>query len=52
MPPSAGECDKFTKRFYFSKDENVCKKFNYGGCGGNKNNFKSKEECANRCKVS
>jgi hypothetical protein len=36
---------------YFDVKKNKCKKFNYGGCEGNANNFKKKAECREKCKV-
>lgn len=27
-----------------------CEKFVFGGCGGNRNNFGTKEECDNTCR--
>lgn len=48
--PSTGICrDSFTKWYYdpFQKD---CKRFNYGGCGGNENRFDSQEACIKFCR--
>ena len=28
---------------------NNCESFNFGGCGGNENNFETEEECRNTC---
>ncbi|ELT91534.1 hypothetical protein CAPTEDRAFT_41346, partial [Capitella teleta] len=49
LGPEGGECGDFTTRYYFDINKNVCKKFSYGGCGGNANNFKSKNACSSRC---
>lgn len=40
----------YFERYYFDTESNQCKKFIYGGCGGNGNNFNSEEECENKCK--
>ncbi|KAM3595285.1 uncharacterized protein V6R79_021080 [Siganus canaliculatus] len=48
--PSTGTCrDSFTKWYYepFQKD---CKRFNYGGCGGNENRFDSQAACLKFCR--
>lgn len=39
----------FSSRFYFDSSDGQCKGFYYGGCEGNKNNFKSLQECEARC---
>jgi papilin len=41
-----------THRFYFNSKTKNCEAFNYGGVGGNENNFKTIEECNAKCKVS
>merc|ERR1711976_198495 len=45
-----GDCDKFKKWYFFDVKKGKCKKFNYGGCGGNANLFKKKDECRQKCK--
>ncbi|ELT96344.1 hypothetical protein CAPTEDRAFT_168416 [Capitella teleta] len=45
-----GPCNKFKKWYYFDVKKNKCKKFNYGGCEGNANLFKKKDECRTKCK--
>ena len=47
LPSETGPCRAGIPRFYFSGDE--CKEFLYGGCEGNENNFKSLEECQQKC---
>ena len=49
-----GKCDeggltKPEKRFYFNTVSRKCEQFEYSGCKGNKNNFKSEIECTNLC---
>lgn len=49
LPPDAGPCQDRVTRFY-SEDEE-CKRFEYGGCSGNMNNFFSEEECQRHCRT-
>ncbi|GAB6024690.1 hypothetical protein CHUAL_009824 [Chamberlinius hualienensis] len=44
-----GPCKARLQRWYFNVDERQCKMFYYGGCRGNENNFKSKQECEKKC---
>ncbi|KAF4519416.1 hypothetical protein B566_EDAN008724 [Ephemera danica] len=46
-PAVVGHCKGAFPRFSFIK----CKEFSYGGCGGNKNNFLTKDECNCKCKA-
>ena len=41
-----GDCKDFSTRFYFDYFAETCKSFVWGGCGGSRNNFGTKEECA------
>ncbi|GBM17502.1 Papilin [Araneus ventricosus] len=47
--PETGLCDAYMPRYYYNEVEGRCKQFIYGGCGGNRNNFKTEEECYNKC---
>ena len=47
--PDAGVCFARMPRFYFDKYDNKCRMFTYGGCGGNKNNYKTRNECYEAC---
>jgi len=48
-PPETSRCKASFKRYYFDVESETCKGFIYGGCGGNKNNFDSMEECLETC---
>ena len=50
MDKAEGRCKAYFERFYHDKATKECKPFVYGGCGGNKNNFKTLEECQKNCK--
>ncbi|XP_065557373.1 uncharacterized protein LOC136025352 isoform X2 [Artemia franciscana] len=45
LPPETGPCNKIVTRYYFDPAFGKCLPFNYGGCGGNINNFKSPKFC-------
>ena len=49
LPKIIGPCKGYFPRFYFKKSAGKCKKFIYGGCGGNANNFETKRACKKRC---
>lgn len=49
LPALVGECHNYIDRWYFNSLEGRCKKFYYGGCGGNDNNFITEYACENKC---
>ena len=49
LPPDPGPCEGYFPRFHFDPDTGDCREFIYGGCQGNDNNFKTREECVARC---
>ena len=49
QPKNYGPCDGHVERFYYDAKSRVCFIFIYGGCGGNGNNFKTREECEDTC---
>lgn len=49
LPKDPGPCKGAEERWYFDVVEGQCKKFHYGGCRGNTNNFQSLRECQASC---
>ena len=47
--PVTGPCLAAIPRFYFDKYDNKCKKFIWGGCWVNNNNYKTENECYYTC---
>ncbi|XP_071340138.1 tissue factor pathway inhibitor a isoform X2 [Trachinotus anak] len=47
-----GPCKAIKDRFFFNVDTGYCELFEYGGCGGNANNFETLESCEETCVVS
>ncbi|KAL4435647.1 hypothetical protein ABPG77_002610 [Micractinium sp. CCAP 211/92] len=54
LPPVAGsgdvQCMAYIPRFFYNSTSGKCEQFIYGGCGGNKNNFESVNDCQLACK--
>ncbi|CAI4225023.1 unnamed protein product [Auanema sp. JU1783] len=44
-----GPCQYYSVRWFWDKVDDTCKEFHYGGCMGNKNNFKTKQQCVKQC---
>ncbi|OQV15699.1 putative Uncharacterized protein ZC84.1 [Hypsibius exemplaris] len=50
LPMERGICAAGdSERYYFNGFTQECRPFNYSGCGGNENNFLTKDECLKRC---
>lgn len=47
-----GPCKALKERYFFNIDTGRCETFEFGGCGGNDNNFLTKEKCEESCLVS
>ena len=50
LPKVVGDCRAALPRYFYNKDTKECEFFLYGGCGGNENNFATKDECEEKCK--
>ncbi|VDM69411.1 unnamed protein product [Strongylus vulgaris] len=48
-PIDRGSCFANVTRFAYDKESQRCVAFIYGGCKGNRNNFRTHEECINAC---
>ena len=48
-PKLMGDCNAVMIRYFYDAYTGLCELFRYGGCGGNKNNFLTKEECMKTC---
>lgn len=44
-----GNCSKSMSKYFYDKNDGLCKQFVYSGCGGNENRFDSKQECNDQC---
>ncbi|XP_029314632.1 tissue factor pathway inhibitor a [Cottoperca gobio] len=52
LKDESGPCKAIKERFFFNVDTGRCELFEYGGCGGNNNNFENLEACEETCLVS
>ncbi|CAM5097864.1 unnamed protein product [Natator depressus] len=50
LPSVCGYCKARFPRFFYNWSSQACEEFVYGGCGGNRNNFETKEECLQACR--
>jgi hypothetical protein len=48
-PADVGPCDAAFPRWFYDFDTGRCEQFIWGGCGGNENNFETRDECEARC---
>ncbi|XP_075692172.1 kunitz-type protease inhibitor 2 [Rhinoderma darwinii] len=48
-PASTGSCRAAFQRWFYDTSSSRCKKFVYGGCQANRNNYLSETDCMNTC---
>lgn len=48
-PMSEGHCTEYVLLWYYYAVSGECRPFVYGGCGGNRNRFSSKQDCQSKC---
>jgi collagen type VI alpha len=51
LPPDPGHCKASINAFYYDRPSISCRRFTYGGCGGNANKFRSVKDCLMRCRL-
>ncbi|XP_061433952.1 papilin-like isoform X1 [Lethenteron reissneri] len=51
MDREIGPCQAIIPRYFYNRYTQRCQKFNFGGCHGNANNFKTETECRIACKT-
>nr|C1IC53.1 RecName: Full=Protease inhibitor 4; AltName: Full=Kunitz inhibitor IV; Flags: Precursor [Walterinnesia aegyptia]ABX82870.1 Kunitz inhibitor IV [Walterinnesia aegyptia] len=49
LPADPGPCSNYRPAYYYNPASRKCEEFMYGGCKGNKNNFKTRHECHRVC---
>ena len=49
LPALYGLCQGSTSRFFFNELSGRCEPFTYSGCGGNRNNFETLNDCIEEC---
>ncbi|KAJ7329348.1 hypothetical protein JRQ81_015522 [Phrynocephalus forsythii] len=50
LPMDEGSCLQYMVLWYYHPEDNQCRPFLFGGCGGNANQFPSKQKCELWCK--
>lgn len=50
LPMNEGFCSDYILLWYYHLQADDCRPFVYGGCGGNRNRFKTRQKCEQICK--
>jgi len=48
-PAVVGPCDAAIPRWFYNSNTGECEQFTWGGCGGNDNNFETRDDCEAAC---
>ncbi|VDI52893.1 Hypothetical predicted protein [Mytilus galloprovincialis] len=51
LPKKPGPCRASITRYYYDIKTRKCRPFVYGGCQGNANNYLTREQCQDKCKL-
>lgn len=51
LPSDSGPCSTWQIKYFFDKRVGHCRRFYYGGCGGNDNMFDTMTNCSRLCYV-
>ncbi|XP_052751593.1 spondin-1-like isoform X2 [Galleria mellonella] len=49
LPLSVGPCRGYDERWFYDIERLICEPFGYSGCGGNANNFRTRDHCLQVC---
>ncbi|XP_073996015.1 proteoglycan-like sulfated glycoprotein papilin isoform X1 [Rhodnius prolixus] len=49
LPSERGGCSESLVRWFYDRSDGVCKQFQYSGCQGNGNQFRTEAECVYSC---
>lgn len=49
LTPQRGPCGGQYTKYYYSRNDGACLPFTFSGCGGNDNNFDTKQNCEDIC---
>ncbi|XP_037297171.1 LOW QUALITY PROTEIN: spondin-1 [Manduca sexta] len=50
LPVSVGHCRGYEERWFYDSARNSCEPFGFSGCGGNNNNFPTRDVCLQKCR--
>ncbi|CAB3225007.1 unnamed protein product [Arctia plantaginis] len=51
LPMSVGHCRGYEERWFYEWARGVCEPFGFSGCGGNGNNFRTRDHCLQACRT-
>ncbi|XP_013174900.1 PREDICTED: spondin-1-like [Papilio xuthus] len=49
LPAAVGPCRGYEERWFYDKARGSCEPFGFTGCGGNTNNFRTRDMCQRHC---